>query len=122
MLQRRISKSVRISYLFVIFKQFKRIDEYEIIRKIYDYKEILLSNWGKANYMTEDKEYIIVMPFLNIEKLHELNVFFNNKSNENRKINIITLAENIEKINETLIKDTKIIELDNWLWGIADER
>ncbi len=115
MLQRRISKSVRISYLFVIFKQFKRIDEYEIIRKIYDYKEILLSNWGKANYMTEDKEYIIVMPFLNIEKLHELNVFFNNKSNENRKINIITLAENIEKINETLIKDTKIIELDNWL-------
>lgn len=105
-----------------IFKGIERIDNYEIIRKIYGYKEILLSNWGKANYMTEDKEYIIVMPFIDTEKLHALNVFFNNKLNTDKKISIITLAENVEKLKEILIKDTKIIELDNWLGGINDKR
>ena len=105
-----------------ILKELINLEIYETIKKIYDNREILLSNWGKANYMTEDKDYIILMPFIDTEKLHELNVFFNKKANEDKKINIITLSENTEKIREILIKDVKFIELDNWLGGIFDER
>lgn len=105
-----------------ILKEFINLEIYETIKKIYNNREILLSNWGKANYMTEDREYIILMPFIDTEKLHELNVFFNKKANEDKKINIITLSENTEKIREILIKDVKFIELDNWLGGIFDER
>ena len=105
-----------------ILKELINLEIYETIKKIYDNREILLSNWGKANYMTEDKDYIILMPFIDTEKLHELNVFFNKKANEDKKINIMTLSENTEKIREILIKDVKFIELDNWLGGIFDER
>jgi len=105
-----------------ILKELINLEIYETIKKIYNNREILLSNWGKANYMTEDKDYIILMPFIDTEKLHELNVFFNKKANEDKKINIITLSENTEKIREILIKDVKFIELDNWLGGIFDER
>ena len=105
-----------------ILKELINLEIYETIKKIYNNREILLSNWGKANYMTEDKDYIILMPFIDTEKLHELNVFFNKKANEDKKINIMTLSENTEKIREILIKDVKFIELDNWLGGIFDER
>lgn len=105
-----------------ILKELMNLEIYETIKKIYNNREILLTNWGKANYMTEDKDYIILMPFIDTEKLHELNVFFNKKANEDKKINIITLSENTEKIREILIKDIKFIELDNWLGGIFDER
>ena len=51
---------------------FQNKDMYEIIEKVYKGKEILLSNWKKADYMTEDKQYIIFMPFLDTEKLHKI--------------------------------------------------
>lgn len=35
---------------------FQKIDMYEIIKKIYVSKDILLSNWRKADYMTEDRQ------------------------------------------------------------------
>ena len=104
-----------------ILKELINLEIYETIKKIYNNREILLSNWGKANYMTEDKDYIILMPFIDTEKLHELNVFFNKKANEDKKINIMTLSENIKKIGEILIKSIECIELDNWLGGIDDE-
>ncbi len=104
-----------------ILRKIIKLEPYELIKKIYDNREILLSNWEKANYMTEDKDYIILMPFIDTEKIQELNVFFNNKIDTDRKICIITLEENIAKIKELLIKDIKIIELDNWLGGIDGE-
>jgi len=76
-----------------------------------------LSNWKRANYMTTDKRYVIIMIFLDTEKIKGLNVFYRNNQKENRKIDIITLKENEEKINEILIKKTNIIEIDNWLGG-----
>lgn len=103
-----------------ILQKLEKLEYYEMIRKVYDSKEILLSNWGKANYMTEDREYIIVMFFIDTEKMQELNVFFNNNQNLDRKISIITLAENKEKIEELLTKKVKIIEIDNWLGGIDE--
>lgn len=103
-----------------ILKKFEKVDFYEIVKKIYSNREILLSNWIKADYMTEDREYIVVMPFIDTEKLNKLRMFYKNNPNVNRKIDIITLKENKEKICEILTNKVNIIELDNWLGGIID--
>ena len=96
----------------------QKADLYEVLKQIYENKEILLSNWKKADYMTEDKQYIFLMPFIDTEKLHKLNIFYNNNKISNRKIDILTLKENKRKIEEILSNNTSIIELDNWLGGI----
>jgi len=105
-----------------IFKELEKIDLYEIVKKIYSDKEILLSNWKKAEYMTEDRVYIVVMPFIDTEKINRLRMFYKNNPKEKRKIDIITLKENKEKICEILTNKANIIELDNWLGGINGER
>ena len=102
-------------------RYFQEIDLYEILKQIYKGQEVLLSNWVKADYMTQDREYIILMPFIDTEKLHKLNIFYNNNKNTNRKIDIITLRENKEKIDEILTNRTNIIEIDNLLGGIDGE-
>lgn len=104
-----------------IMRKLEKGDVYQIIREIYKGTEILLSNWKKANYMTEDRIYIVVMPFIDITKLHSLNLFFNNNPSTNRKIDIITLKENKSKINEILVKEINIIELDEWLEKLDEE-
>ena len=81
---------------------FQEIDCYDILLQIYKGKEILLSNWNKADYMTEEKQYILFMPFIDTEKLHRLNIAFNNTKRINKKIDIVTLKENKEKIEEIL--------------------
>lgn len=96
----------------------QKVDLYEVLKQIYENKELLLSNWKKADYMTEDKQYIFLMPFIDTEKLHKLNIFYNNNKISNRKIDILTLKENKRKITEILTNNTNIIELDNWLGGI----
>ncbi len=105
-----------------IFKELEAFDFYEIVKKIYSDKEILLSNWKKAEYMTEDRQYIVVMPFIDTEKINRLRMFYKNNPKVNRKIDIITLKENKEKICEILTNKVNIIELDNWLGGINGER
>jgi len=105
-----------------IFKELEAFDFYEIVKKIYSDKEILLSNWKKAEYMTEDRVYIVVMPFIDTEKINRLRIFYKNNPKVNRKIDIITLKENKEKIGEILTNKANIIELDNWLGGINGER
>lgn len=106
---------------FEIMRLLQKIDMYELIKKYYKGKEILLSAWIKADYMTETKEYIIMMPFIDTEKLHKLNIFYKNNRKSNRKIDIITLKENKEKINEILTETANIIELDDLLGGIDGE-
>ena len=103
-----------------IMKKLEGYDFYEIVKKIYLNKEILLSNWIKAEYMTEDKTYIVVMPFIYTEKINRLRMFYKNNPKINRKIDIITLKENKEKICEILTNKVNIVELDNWLGGIRD--
>lgn len=105
-----------------IMRKLDEIDFYTIIKQIYQNTEILLSNWKKADYMTEDKIYIIVMPFIDTEKLHRLNIFYKNNQKTDRKIDIITLKENEEKIDEILTNKTNIIEVDKWLGGIDENR
>ena len=101
-------------------KKLEDMELYPIIKQIYHNTEILLSNWKKADYMTEDRTYIIVMPFIDTEKLHRLNIFYKNNQKINRKIDVITLSENKEKINEILTNKTNIVEIDNWLGGISE--
>ncbi len=101
-------------------KTFQELDFYEILMQIYKGKEVLLSNWDKADYMTEDT-YIILTPFIDTEKLHRLNIFYNSNENQNKKIDIITLKENITKIKEILTNNANIIELDGWLGGISEK-
>lgn len=105
-----------------IMRKLERIEPYQIIKLIYKNIEILLSNWKKADYMTEDRNYIIWMPFIDTEKLQGLNTFYKNNQKTSRKIDIITLKDNKEKINEILTNKANIIEIDNWLGGIDEER
>lgn len=105
-----------------IMRKLEKIDIYQIVKKIYNDKEILLSNWKKADYMTEDRKYIILMPFIDTEKLHKLNLFYRNNQKINRKIDIITLKENKEIIEDILTNKTNIIETDNWLGGINEDK
>ena len=93
-------------------------DIYNVIEKIYKDKEILLSNWSKADYMTDDGQYILFMPFIDTEKLHRLNIYYKDNKEINRRIDILTLKENIDKINEILTNKTNIIEIDSLLGGI----
>ncbi len=105
----------------LIMRRLEEIDFYQIIKQIYKNTEILLSNWENAEYMTEDNEYIVLMPFIDTEKLYRLNIFYRNIKNVKRKINVMTLQENKEKINEILTNKANIIEIDDWLGG-TDER
>ncbi len=102
-------------------REFQKLDFYEILCTIYKDKEILLSNWVKADYMTNEKDYIVLIPFIDTEKLHKLNIFYKNNKRTNRKIDIITLKENKEKIDEILTNKTNIIELDKYIGGINGE-
>ena len=105
-----------------IMRELEKIDIYQIVKQIYNDKEILLSNWKKADYMTEDRKYIILMPFIDTEKLHKLNLFYRNNQKINRKIDIITLKENKEIIEDILTNKSNIIEIDNWLGGINEDK
>ena len=105
-----------------IMRKLEKIDIYQIVKKIYNDKEILLSNWKKADYMTEDRKYIILMPFIDTEKLHKLNLFYKTNQKINRKIDIITLKENKEIIEDILTNKSNIIEIDNWLGGINEDK
>lgn len=93
-------------------RKLEDIEDYEIAKYIYHNKEILLSNWRIAEYMTEDSEYIIVMPFINTEKLYRLNLFYSDNTNDDRKLTIMTLKENKEKIERILENKVNVIDIN----------
>lgn len=103
-----------------LMQSIKDIDVYDIAEEIYKEKEILLSNWDKADYMTEDENYIIIMPFIDTNRLHELNIAYNDNKEFKREIDILTLQENIKKIDEILIRKTNIIGIDKCLEKIKN--
>ena len=61
------------------------------------------------------------LTFIDTEKLHGINIFYNNNKMSNRKIDIITLKENKGKIEEILTNKVNIIEIDDLLGGIYGE-
>ena len=98
-----------------LMRLFERIDLYEVLKMIYKGKEILLSDWDKADYMTEEGLYIFLMPFIDTVKLHKLNVFYKSNTSSSKKIDIVTLKENRDIIDKVLKRKTNIVELDEWL-------
>lgn len=103
-----------------LMKILNNIDIYDVIQEIYKGKEVLLSNWDKADYVTDDKQYIVSMPFINTAKLHKLNISYKDNKEKNNKIDILTLKENKKKINEILKKPTNIIEIDQYLEKVVE--
>lgn len=103
-----------------VMKILNDIDIYDVIQEIYKGKEVLLSNWDKADYVTDDKQYIVSMPFIDTAKLHKLNISYKDNKEKNNKIDILTLKENKKKINEILKKPTNIIEIDQYLEKVVE--
>ena len=101
-------------------RKLEDVEDYEIAKYIYHKKEILLSNWKMAEYMTEDNEYIIVMPFINTEKLHRLKIFYNDNTNDGRKLTIMTLRDNVDKIEEILENKVNVIDIDKYFDNIEN--
>lgn len=104
-----------------LMKILNDIDIYDVIQEIYKGKEVLLSNWDKADYVTDDKQYIVSMPFINTAKLHKLNISYKDNKEKNNKIDILTLKENKKKINEILKKPTNIIEIDETIEKVKND-
>lgn len=95
-----------------ILRNYEDIDFYKIVQNIYKDKEILLSNWKDAEYMLENKRYIVVMPFIDTEKIYRLNVFLRKNPRVERKVDLITLKGNKEKIKEILTYKVNVLEID----------
>lgn len=103
-----------------LMKILNDIDIYDVIQEIYKGKEVLLSNWDKADYVTDDKQYIVSMPFIDTAKLHKLNISYKDNREDNKKVDILTLKENRKKINKILKKPTNIIEIDQYLEKVVE--
>lgn len=104
-----------------LMKILNDIDIYDVIQEIYKGKEVLLSNWDKADYVTDGKQYIVSMPFIDTAKLHKLNIAYNDNREKNNKVGILTLKENRKKINEILKKPTNIIEIDETIEKVKND-
>ena len=85
-------------------------------------KELLISDWDKADYLLDENKYIIEMIFINTEKIEKLKWFYKENSDSLKKVEIITISENKEKIGE-MVGDNrcsiKVIDKD-WLGGIFE--
>ena len=85
-------------------------------------KELLISDWDNADYLLDENKYIIEMLFINTEKIEKLKWYYKENSNSLKRVEIITIDENKEKIKE-IVGDNrcsvKVID-KNWLGGIFE--
>ena len=58
-----------------IFKKINNVNVHDILENLYE-KEILISDWDKADYMLEDGRYIIYMPFINSERITKVDWYY----------------------------------------------
>lgn len=97
------------------------INIHDLLESLYE-KEILISNWDKADYLLEDGKYIIYMPFINTEKITSINWYYLENSESNRKLEIVTLEENEKAIQGIVDNKCQIKSFNkNWLGGINEE-
>lgn len=92
------------------------VSTHELLEELYE-TEILISNWDKADYLLEDGRYILYMPFINSEKLQRLNWYYKENTESIKKIELVTLKENENKIKEILSDKCKIVTFDKNLLG-----
>ena len=103
-----------------IIKKYENINFHELLEIIYE-EEIMISNWELADYLLQDGTYIVNMLFINTEKLEKINWYYDENTNINKKIEIITLEENEEKIKEILNNKCLIRTFDKNLLGGINE-
>lgn len=102
-------------------KEFNNINVHDLLENLYE-KEILISDWDKADYMLEDGRYILYMPFINSEKITRIDWYYQENTESNRKLEILTLEENKEKIQEMLRRKHEIRTFDkDLLGGVCEE-
>ena len=73
-------------------------------------------------YLLDENKYIIEMIFINTEKIEKLKWFYKENSDGLKKVEIITISENKEKIGEMVgdnRRSIKVIDKD-WLGGIFE--
>lgn len=104
-----------------ILKKTNNINIHDLLENLYE-KEILISDWDNADYLLEDGRYILYMPFINSEKITKIHWYYQENTESNRKIEILTLKQNKEKIQEILGKKCNIKTFDkDLLGGICEE-
>ena len=103
-----------------LLQKYEEIDLHEILENIYG-EELLISNWNNADYLLEDNTYIVSMPFINTEKIGRIKWFFEENSETKRKVEIVTLEQNKEKVQELLDNKCIIKTFDKELLGGSSE-
>lgn len=102
-------------------REFNNINVHEILESLYE-KEILISDWDKADYLLEEGRYIIYMPFINTEKIENINWYYLENPASNRNLEIVTLEENKETIQEIINNKCQVKSFNkNWLGGMNEE-
>lgn len=104
-----------------LLKKYPNINWHEVLETMYN-KELLISDWDNADYLLDENKYIIEMLFINTEKIEKLKWYYKENSNSLKRVEIITIDENKEKIRE-MVGDNrcsvKVID-KNWLGGIFE--
>ena len=82
-----------------LINNYSNINWHEVLEIMYN-KELLISDWDKAAYLLDENKYIIEMIFINTEKIEKLKWYYKENSDSLKKVEIITISENKEKIGE----------------------
>ena len=93
-----------------IVRNYNNFDFYSEIEKRYK-NEILMSNWMYADYMV-DNTNILKMLFLNTQIIRNLNWYYTENEYNYKTLDIFTLNDNKEIINELLNNKCNIITFD----------
>ena len=99
-----------------ILRKINNINVHDLVENLYE-KEILISDWDKADYLLEDERYILYMPFFNSEKIAKIYWYYQENTESNRKLEILTLEQNKGKIQEILENKCNIRIFDKDLLG-----
>ena len=96
-----------------LLKQFDFIDYYELVKQQHgEERQVLFSDWDLADYYLGDNTYFLNMLFLDIERLNQLKWFYQENTETNKKIEILTLKENEEIIKRLAPVNSTIIGID----------
>ena len=68
-----------------LLKKYPNINWHEVLETMYN-KEILISDWDKADYLLDENKYIIEMLFINTEKIEKLKWYYKENSNSLKRV------------------------------------
>ena len=93
-----------------LIKNFANIEFYELVKSIYgENREILISDWKLADFIIDKNHYVKNMIFIDTEFLSEINWFYQENTDTKKKLDILTLDENVEIVRKIVSKNINII-------------